>query len=257
MYWEIIRMIYVGRLFCWNNITFCLSSWEHWYISNILAQLQKFLYSIKQVLHLQVHEQLFPPPYDYEIGGDLPSVTSAAQTNNLSWSVNLQHDTAAPHIAYETHEILQAFTWEVPGAHKWGSGNVSSWRDVNASAQFLPQWSFKFMRSWQISVMCWGLHFKIVILKWNEEATFNVFITSYLFLWHGEPHVICISMAVPVCSFLCTAVTSLQVEMCTQSHTIRMVFPHLKQITGDAATWSLDNSIKVCNTADKTYGCAG
>jgi len=64
-------------------------------------------------------------------------------------------------------------------------------------------------------------------------------------------------MAVPVCSFSCTAVTALQVEMRSQSHTIRMVFPHLKQVTGDAATPSLDNSSKVCNTADITFGCAG
>jgi len=64
-------------------------------------------------------------------------------------------------------------------------------------------------------------------------------------------------MAVPVCSFLCTAITALQVEMHTQSHTIRMVFPHLKQVTGDTATWSLDNSSKVCNPADITFGCAG
>jgi len=63
-------------------------------------------------------------------------------------------------------------------------------------------------------------------------------------------------MVVPVCSFLCTAVTALQVEMRTPSHTIRMVFPHLKQVTGDA-TQSLDNSRKVCNTADITFGCAG
>lgn len=64
-------------------------------------------------------------------------------------------------------------------------------------------------------------------------------------------------MAVPVCSFLCTAVTALQVEMRTQSHTIRMVFRHLKQVTGDAATQNLDNSSKVCKTADVTFGCSG
>jgi len=49
-----------------------------------LAQIQKFLRSINQVLHLLVHEQLFPLPFDSEIGGDLPTVTSAAQKNGLS-----------------------------------------------------------------------------------------------------------------------------------------------------------------------------
>jgi hypothetical protein len=33
---------------------------------------------------LHVHEQLFPLPYDYEIGGDLPCVSSAGQINDLA-----------------------------------------------------------------------------------------------------------------------------------------------------------------------------
>jgi hypothetical protein len=49
-----------------------------------LAQLQKFLHSVNQVLHLHVIELLFPLPYDYEIDGDLPDVTSTAQANGLS-----------------------------------------------------------------------------------------------------------------------------------------------------------------------------